>query len=105
MFVKPDFRRRWLQYGENRVKAYEDALSTISRHGSKFYECQNKSCDEVMKKEHCEVDHIRPVGKRPYTPEEMVGCWKRMFLNKCQVLCSPCHNKKKEKERKRRQAK
>ena len=100
MFVKPDFRRRWLQYGENRKAAYKEALSTESRHGEKYYNCQGKGCDEVMKREHCEIDHIVPVGKRPYIPEEIVGCWNRMFTNKCQVLCFSCHNKKKIKERK-----
>lgn len=69
-----DVRRRWLQYGDNRKIPLE-----LCKCGS------NKDI---------EADHIDPVGKRPYNPEEFGPYIRKMFYNKCQALCRKCNKEK-----------
>lgn len=102
MFICKDIRRRWLQYGENRTVAYFNATSKIKRHGMKYYEC--KHCDEVLKREHVDVDHVVPVGPRPRIWKGLGQYAKRMFSLDCQVICKLCHKRKTSEERQKRKS-
>jgi hypothetical protein len=51
-------------------------------------------CAVCQKREIEEIDHIEPVGKRPYTIDDLVPYIKRMLGLKCQGLCRPCHKTK-----------
>lgn len=77
-----DIRRRWMQYGENRKV--------------KQLLCAKCEVEEVQ-----EVDHIEPVGKRPYTIEDLVPYIKRMLFLPCQGLCKKCHSQKTAEQRKK----
>ncbi len=99
-FLQSDIRRRWMQYGENRQAAYKEAEFVGETRKQKLYECQE--CDEVIKREQCQIDHIKPVGKRFYIAEDILDYWNRMFYNNCEVLCYTCHSKKTKLERDRR---
>jgi len=78
-----DVRRRWAQYGENRKILQTD-------------------CWECGKVTTLQIDHIKPMGPRPRTPEDFCDYIYRMFNNKCQALCKPCHTEKTKLERERR---
>lgn len=86
MFICKDIRRRWLQYGENRI------------HHDNF--CAKCGVVKLM-----QIDHIKPLGPRPRAWEDLGDYAKRMFTNKCQALCTACHKAKTDRERKRRKAK
>lgn len=67
-------------------------------HEDGFYRCENPSCEQSGKPvPKVSVDHINPVG-RVGGPEYI----QKMFVpsNQLQVLCSPCHKKKTNEERK-----
>lgn len=86
MMICKDIRRRWFQYGENRKDLYRC---------TECAECGKAGSD---------VDHIIPMGKRPRTWAELGDYAKRMFENKCQVLCKKDHKIKTDLERKRRKS-
>jgi len=96
MFLQNATRRLWKYYGKNRNQAYEEARTKISRRGGYWYECQ--MCHEYVEKHFAAADHIKPVGGRAYTIEDYPAYWKRMFRNKCQILCRTCNRKKGDKE-------
>jgi 5-methylcytosine-specific restriction endonuclease McrA len=81
MMLARDVRRRWLQYGENRKAA-------------------KGLCAKCKKREGTQVDHIEPLGTRPYRPEDFCSYIHRMFNADCQALCKKCHSKKTKRERK-----
>lgn len=89
MFICKDIRRRWLQYGENRLDLE--------------YNCFQCGVDDTLGK--LQIDHIKPLGSRPRTWNELGDYAKRMFENKCQALCKKCHKAKTDAERKRRKSK
>lgn len=74
-----DVRRRWMQYGQNRV------------------EVKGKVC-EFCGKPAEEVDHIEPVGARPRQPSDFGPYIEKMFLNKCRPLCSKCNKERRKKK-------
>jgi hypothetical protein len=83
MMLCRDVRRRWLQYGENRK---------IPKGG----------CWVCRKRDGTEIDHIEPVGKRPYTLAELPAYIEKMTTGKCQRLCEVCHQKKTKTDRGRK---
>ena len=80
MFLCKDVRRRWMQYGENRL--YD--LKRVKN----LTKCAR--CEEWA----AEWDHIDPVGTRAYTLAELEPYVSRMLYGKCQPLCRPCNAKK-----------
>ncbi len=84
-----DVRRRWLQYGEARKVAYENATFDEGQLKGMHYACTQ--CNEILTKEQVEIDHIVPVGKRPRHPKEFGPYIEKMFYSGCQALCKPCH--------------
>ena len=74
MMLARDVRRRWMQYGSNRK-----------------IELMACKCGAMTG---LEVDHISPVGKRPYTADEFGPYITKMFYNKCQWLCKKCNREK-----------
>jgi len=103
MMLCRDARRRWMQYGENRKQAYEDATFDESPLRGMYYGCT--MCNELMKKKEVEIDHEYPLGPRPRTFDDYSGWLEKLFEYYCVVLCKSCHRRKTNAERKRRAAK
>jgi hypothetical protein len=93
MMLSKDIRRRWLQYGENRLQAYRTAATQARAQ----FKCAH--CKKYSFKLDVHVDHIEPVGTRPRCPEDFCSYIYRMFNADCQALCKKCHDKKTKKER------
>lgn len=99
MMLARDVRRRWLQYGESRKVALENSTFDDSPLKGMHHTCAK--CNEILKKDQVEIDHINAVGSRPRTPEEFGAYISRMFTTECQVLCKGCHARKTKESRKR----
>jgi len=89
MMICRDIRRRWMQYGENRI--------IIDRFCPHVVFVDNN----INMADH-QIDHISPMGPRPRTWDELTGYARRMFENDCQILCKRCHLVKTNEERERR---
>lgn len=86
MMLCRDIRRRWNQYDPQR-KALSDSKSPCV------------ACKKPAKE--YEIDHVEPIGKRPYVPEDLPAYFRRFFELPQQKLCKTCHDKKSSKERKK----
>lgn len=78
MFLAKDIRRRWGQYGENRKY-------NLKKIKTKCVMCNKRAT---------QWDHLTPVGRRPYTFDDIVPYIKRMLFEPCQPLCAECNRKK-----------
>lgn len=67
-----DLRKRWRQYGENRLPHMKMCVA-----------CERKKSD------HCH--HIVPLGPRPLCWTDFVSYAYHMFNSPCQWLCERCH--------------
>jgi len=85
MMLCRDARRRWMQYGENRKVAKAQAKCAV---------CNKRAAEQW--------DHIKPLGPRPRTLDELPKWLYTMIEGECQGLCKVCHRKKTDLERKKR---
>lgn len=72
MMLARDMRRRWMQYGENRL-----GLGDRCFHCSKMTDIQ--------------ADHIEPLGKYPRSAEEIGPYVTKLLYGACRPLCGPCN--------------
>lgn len=86
MMLCKDARKRWMQYATNR----KVALSFTK-------------CFICGKNPPTEADHEPPIGPRPRSTHEFSAWVTKLFHGPVNGVCRPCHLKKCEVERKKRQ--
>lgn len=88
--LRSALRRAWMYYAQNRRDAADGA-----RVNPKQWRCS--ACEHLFKRSEIRIDHIEPAGSLK-TWDDLLPFVKRLFFNKCQPLCEPCHAVKTKKE-------
>ena len=92
--------RRWPPKHETLQEAYAGQLTNPkTKRISKHYKC--KACEQIYPGKEVQVDHIEPVVSTTAGFTTWDAFIERLFCEKenLQVLCSPCHDIKTQKEK------
>lgn len=104
-FIRSGLRAKWSRWPP-KYQVLSDAKRNSKSDNKRLkYEFQCNECREWFPNKEVSVDHIVPVGTlRSY--EDLPAFVQRLFVgvDKLQVLCSTCHNKKTRTENEQRRA-
>lgn len=97
---------------KKRILGNDRALMMLCKQARRYWEYYSPAYKQTKEDSHCnvcgykvdwvEVDHNPPLGKRPYTFNELADYLNRMFFGPVQGLCKKHHKEKTTIERKKR---